>query len=95
MFCIFDVVHAHKATDHVRTTRFQFCDLAGSERMKNAHGTHSWKDGGMEAINGLATNYSLMMLGQCVVDSLSKQKGKKIRAFRAYKVDLIPCSVKV
>ena len=80
-----------KATDHVRTTRFQFCDLAGSERMKNAHGTHSWKDGGMEAINGLATNYSLMMLGQCVVDLVSQsKKGKKIRAFRAYKVDLIP-----
>lgn len=83
-------VHDH-SSDTVRRTRFQFCDLAGSERMKNAHGTHNWKNGGMEAINGLATNYSLMMLGQCVVDLVAqRKKGKKIRAFRAYKVDLIP-----
>eukprot|EP00943_MAST-04B_sp_MAST-4B-sp1_P008781 g8781.t1 len=80
-----------KSTNNVQTTRFQFCDLAGSERMKNAHGTHNWKDGGMEAINGLSTNYSLMMLGQCVADLVAEsKKGKRIRAFRAYKVDLIP-----
>ena len=83
-------VHDH-LSDTVRRTRFQFCDLAGSERMKNAHGSHSWKDGGMESLNGLATNYSLMMLGQCVVDLVAqRKKGKLIRAFRAYKVDLIP-----
>ena len=80
-----------EASDTVQQSRFQFCDLAGSERMVNAHGSHNWKQGGMEAINGLMTNYSLMMLGQCVVDLVSeRKKGKQMRAFRAYKVNLIP-----
>ena len=40
-------------------------DLAGSERLKEAHGgDSSWKAGG-EALNGLVTNYSLMQLSTC------------------------------
>ena len=39
-------VHDH-SSDTVRRTRFQFCDLAGSERMKNAMeviaGRMGWK----------------------------------------------------
>jgi len=87
-------LHVHdKATDTITKTRFQFCDLAGSERMKEAHGFSNWKDGGMEALTGLATNYSLMMLAQCINDLVDKRKaGKKTcdHTFRQYKVDLIP-----
>ena len=77
--------------DDVRTTRFQFCDLAGSERMKNAHGGFSWTSATETEMTGIMTNYSLMMLGQAVVDIIdARKKKKKIQAFRAYKVDLIP-----
>ena len=31
-----------RTKDTVRTSRFQFCDLAGTERMKEAHGIQSW-----------------------------------------------------
>ena len=81
----------NSSTDEVTTTRFQFCDLAGSERMKNAHGGFSWNSASETQLTGIMTNYSLMMLGQAVVDIVdSRKKGGKIDAFRAYKVDLIP-----
>jgi kinesin family protein C2/C3 len=77
--------------DQVTTTRFQFCDLAGSERMKNAHGGFSYSTASENQLKGLMTNYSLMMLGQACVDIVAATKsGRKIQAFRAYKVDLIP-----
>ena len=43
----------NKKTEKVRKIRFQFCDLAGSERMVNAHGKMSWKENGIEGMNGL------------------------------------------
>mmetsp|Transcript_47838 Transcript_47838/g.144696 ORF Transcript_47838/g.144696 Transcript_47838/m.144696 type:complete len:348 (-) Transcript_47838:2931-3974(-) len=76
--------------DTVQTSRFQFADLAGSERIKDAHGEMaSWKDGG-EALNGLITNYSLMMLSACargLVESRRKPGAKF--SFRTYMVDLV------
>mmetsp|Transcript_18170 Transcript_18170/g.30369 ORF Transcript_18170/g.30369 Transcript_18170/m.30369 type:complete len:479 (+) Transcript_18170:173-1609(+) len=87
-------LHVHdKAADTIQKTRFQFCDLAGSERMKEAHGESNYKAAGMEAINGLVTNWSLMMLGQCVRDIVElRKKNKKVteHSLRTYLGDLVP-----
>ena len=48
------------------TSRFQFVDLAGSERLNEAHAGGGSHFGNPEAIAGLMTNYSLMMLSTCV-----------------------------
>mmetsp|Transcript_17866 Transcript_17866/g.29785 ORF Transcript_17866/g.29785 Transcript_17866/m.29785 type:complete len:444 (+) Transcript_17866:145-1476(+) len=83
-------LRAHdRKDDTVRTSRFQFCDLAGSERLKEAHGHQTWKDGG-EALNGLVTNYSLMMLSSCVRGLVeARRKGTAHTfSFKAYLGDL-------
>jgi len=84
-------------SDTVSTCRFQFADLAGSERLKDAHGEAGadWKNGATEAINGLITNYSLTMLGQCarqLVDARRKGGAKAVKNFsmRAFVGDLVP-----
>ena len=82
------------SADAVRTSRFQFVDLAGSERLKEAHGDVAWKEGG-EALNGLITNYSLMMLSSCaraLVEANRKARGGRATnfSFKAYVVDLVP-----
>jgi hypothetical protein len=82
------------SSDTVSTSRFQFVDLAGSERLKDAHGETGF-GGGMEAINGLMTNYSLTMLGQCarqLVEARRKGGAKAVKtfSFRAFIGDLVP-----
>jgi kinesin family protein 4/21/27 len=86
------------STDTVRTSRFQFVDLAGNERMKDAHGKDeamTFSNGNMEVINGLMTNFSLMMLSSCVRELVSarkkqKKKGGKLNfSFRSYLFDLV------
>mmetsp|Transcript_58980 Transcript_58980/g.108105 ORF Transcript_58980/g.108105 Transcript_58980/m.108105 type:complete len:443 (-) Transcript_58980:7-1335(-) len=81
-----------KTTDTVRISRFQFCDLAGSERLQEAHGEacNPFKDGG-EALNGFCTNYSLMMLSSCARQLVeARRKGKmKSFSFRSFLVDLV------
>ena len=56
----------------VRTSRLQFVDLAGSERLWDAHGSDATKGRlsqfDVRALEGLGTNYSLIMLSQCVRD---------------------------
>jgi hypothetical protein len=74
----------------IRTSRFQFVDLAGSERLKDAHegGGSLWQG---EALNGLVTNYSLMMLSACA-RGLAEARRKKTTStfsFRTYMVDLV------
>ena len=77
------------ASDSVRTTRFQFVDLAGSERLKDAHGGDAcWKEGG-EALNGMVTNYSLMMLSSCARGLVEAKRKKSSFSFKAFIVDLV------
>ena len=80
------------ADDTIRTSRFQFVDLAGSERLKDAHGADvRWKQGG-EALNGMVTNYSLMMLSTCarnLVHEMRRNGGLHF-SFKAFLVDLVP-----
>lgn len=76
--------------DAVQRSRFQFVDLAGSERLKDAHFglTDAMKAGG-EVMNGLLTNYSLMMLSSCVRALVEARKKGKTISFRAYLFDLV------
>ena len=51
----------------MRTSRFQFIDLAGSERLNDAHGSHASTQAGSYNVGyceGLSTNFGLMMLSQ-------------------------------
>lgn len=80
------------AADTVRTSRFQFCDLAGSERLEDAHGkaANPFKDGG-EALNGFMTNFTLMMLSSCARALVEARKKGQMKSFsfRTYLVDLV------
>merc|ERR1719285_854974 len=89
-----------KSLKKVYVSRLQFCDLAGSERMKHAH-----KDGAsymqanreynMDIMQGLCTNWSLMELSKCLQDIATFRKAKKKFSdkkgfsFRAYSTDLL------
>jgi len=76
--------------DAVRRSRFQFVDLAGSERLKDAHrGLTNAMEAGGEVMNGLLTNYSLMMLSSCVRALIEARKKGKTISFRAYLFDLV------
>ena len=65
-------LHAYDvATDSVRVSRFQFADLAGSERLNDAHvgfsgAMNAMASGDMGAIQGMMTNFGLMILSQRV-----------------------------
>ena len=59
------------SNDRVRFSRFQFADLAGSERMRDAHAgfrgaMKAVSSGNTGPLEGLGTNYGLMMLSQRV-----------------------------
>jgi len=66
-----------EATKTIRKTKFQFCDLAGSERMKDAHGVTNFADAGVDGWQGMMTNFGLMMLSQAVRAKVRLQKSKK------------------
>ena len=78
------------ASGTLRTSRFQFVDLAGSERMSTAHGGAA-PSSGMKAFEGMCTNYSLTMLGQCIRDLVDKRAKKTMKtfSFRTYMFDLV------
>lgn len=90
--CLVWVTLRLKEGDLVRTSRFQFCDLAGSERLEDAHGTaaNPFKDGG-EALNGFMTNYSLMMLSSCARQLVEARRKRNTSSFsfRTFLVDLV------
>ena len=74
----------------MRRSRFQFLDLAGSERLKDAHrGQTNAMTAGGEVMNGLLTNYSLTMLSSCVRTLVEARKKGKTISFRAYLFDLV------
>ncbi|KAK3234898.1 hypothetical protein CYMTET_54874 [Cymbomonas tetramitiformis] len=78
--------------DAIRTSRFQFCDLAGSERLEEAHGEacNPFKDGG-EVMNGFGTNFTLMMLSSCARQLVEARRKRKMKSFsfRTFLVDLV------
>ena len=75
--------------DTVSTSRFQFVDLAGSEKMKDAHGDSDYRSS-TASVQGMLVNYSLTMLGQAVRDLVASRKSKnKNFSFRNYMFDLI------
>jgi len=89
-----------KSLKKVYVSRFQFCDLAGSERLKYAHSDGaSYKkangDWNFDVIQGMCTNFSLMELSKCLQDIALARKAKKSFSakkgfsFRAYKTDLL------
>mmetsp|Transcript_9373 Transcript_9373/g.27508 ORF Transcript_9373/g.27508 Transcript_9373/m.27508 type:complete len:484 (-) Transcript_9373:171-1622(-) len=81
-------LHLHRfdaADGTVAKTKFQFCDLAGSERMKDAHGSEDYRDGGMEGWQGMVTNFSLMMLSQAVRQKVQLQRKGKRFSFKQAK----------
>ena len=78
----------------VSTSRLQFCYLAGSERLRDAHAdgaTYKKPNGewNHDVIQGLMTNFSLMELSQCLqnIAMINKSKGQFL--YRAYKTDLL------
>ena len=81
--------------DKVRKSRFQFVDLAGSEKLKDAHnGETNWRNGDANIFCGFVTNYSLMQLSTCIRDLVMHKRKKggsaKNFSFRKYMVDLVP-----
>jgi kinesin family protein 4/21/27 len=75
---VFLTLYACNATARtVRTSRFQFVDLAGSERIKDAHRALAGFSGDKSAIEGVFTNYSLIILSQRIRELVAaRRKGK-------------------
>lgn len=83
------------ATDTVRTNRFNFVDLAGHERLEDAHGgVADWRSGDPRVMEGTMGNFSLMMLSGAVRELRTKQKharGRKLDVPRTFMIgDLVP-----
>merc|ERR1719476_1050104 len=63
---VFLNLYAHQ-NGKVRISRFQFADLAGSERLAEAHGGQTnLRAGSASMWQGMATNFSLMMLSKTI-----------------------------
>ena len=72
----------HISSDETLTkSRLQFVDLAGSEKMKNAHGNSDYR-ASSASVQGMLVNYSLTMLGCAVRDLVTfrKKQKKKIKS---------------
>lgn len=92
-FVTLTLLDATEGENTIRESRLQFVDMAGSERLLDAHGKILGYDAlangqNMGYAEGMATNYSLMMLSQCIRD-VARQKDPKQMSFRAYKIDLV------
>ena len=96
---VFLNLYAHDvAARTVRHSRFQFVDMAGSERLKDAHGnrnTSSGWGGDVEASKGMMTNFTLMLLSQRVRELASARgQRREVLVQRSFKTqgdpDLLP-----
>ncbi len=74
--------------DTVLTSTFKFFDLAGNERLKDAHGTKNWKQGGAQAAFGVWNNYTLSCLSGCIRNLVASRKTGSSFSFRSYLLDL-------
>ena len=76
-----------RSTATIRRNRFQFCDLAGSERINDAfvngmttNNTNQWQ--------GVMTNWSLLELSRCLQDiAMTRERNQKF-SMRAYQTEL-------
>jgi hypothetical protein len=68
------------------SSRFQFVDLAGSEKLKDAHGDKDYRSTAAP-FQGMIVNYSLTMLGQAIRALLDARRQKKKISFRAFLFD--------
>ena len=84
------ILYCYDSTnDTISTSRFQFVDMAGSEKIKDAHGDSDYRSS-TASVQGMLVNYSLTMLGQAVRDLVASRKSKnKNFSFRNYMFDLI------
>lgn len=87
-------LYAHECSSgSTRISRFQFVDLAGSERLKDAHGGQAdWRSGNRGTMEGMLTNFNLLMLSTCVRDLVAYRASKARRqsfSIRSYMVDLV------
>ena len=80
----------------IRRNRFQFCDLAGSERINDAfsNGMQTGKTTTKESEKfqlwqGVMTNWSLLELSRCLQDIAMARKHNKTISLRAYQTDLL------
>ena len=75
-------LYSYDSSDETLTkSRLQFVDLAGSEKMKNAHGNSDYR-ASSASVQGMLVNYSLTMLGCAVRDLVTfrKKQKKKIKS---------------
>jgi hypothetical protein len=87
---VFLTLRALDSSGTLRTSRFQFVDLAGNERQKDAHGGGSSTASSTQVAEGMVSNNSLMMLGRCVRELIAaKRSCKAAFSFRNYTFDLV------
>ena len=75
-------------TETVWSSRFQFVDLAGSEKLEEAHGDKDYH-ASAESFQGMIVNLSLAMLGQAIRALLDARRNRKKFSFRAFLFDLV------
>ena len=74
---VFLNLYAYK-DGRVRCSRFNFCDMAGSERLKEAHGGKTnVREGTIGMYQGMAVNWSLMMLSRCIRELVELRRRKR------------------
>merc|ERR1712072_995483 len=66
-----------KKEDKVRISRMQFVDLAGAERLNDAHGVDFSASNCKDTMQGLSTNYSLILLSLCMRQIVDLRKNRK------------------
>ena len=87
-FVVLTLYCYNPGTDLVWSSRFQFVDLAGSEKLEDAHGDKDYR-ATAASFQGMIVNYSLTMLGQAIRALVEARRKKKKFSFRAFIFDLV------
>ena len=87
-FIVLTLYCYNPANEMVWSSRFQFVDLAGSEKLQDAHGDKDYRVS-LESTQGMIVNYSLTMLGQAIRGLLDARRSKRKFSFRAFLFDLV------
>ena len=87
-FVVLTLYCYNPGTDLVWSSRFQFVDLAGSEKLEDAHGDKDYR-ATAASFQGMIVNYSLTMLGQAIRALVEARRKKKKFSFRAFLFDLV------
>ena len=73
----------------LRTSRFQFVDSAGNERLKDAQRQPANITNSKAACDGMMTIFSWIMLGQCVRELVASRRKRAAFSFRAFLFGLV------